>query len=138
MNDKTNKYAPPEHLLYAKVLAIGIKLGFIMLVISFILYMTGILPPLIPLDQLPKYWNLSAADFAKATHNPTGWAWVKDIGKGDILNLTGIVVLASLSAVSTLAIIPMFVRQREKALLVISVLLIAVLALSASNIIGGH
>lgn len=131
-----NKYASEEQLRYAKVMGTGVKLGFVMLVVSFALYMAGVLQPLVPVDQVSHYWGLSAAEYAKATGTPTGWAWVKDIAKGDMLNYVGIVVLASVSIVSSLTVLPLFARQGEKAHLVISVLLILVLLVSAANILN--
>ena len=103
MNDDENKYASPEALRYAKVLSFGVKLGFVTLVVTFLLYVTGILEPLIPVDQLPKYWGLSVSDYVKATGTPTGWGWVTGLDKGDMLNLLGIVVLviASLCMVTS-------------------------------------
>jgi hypothetical protein len=131
-----NKYASPEQIRFAKVMGAGVKLGFVMLVVSFALYMSGVLQPLVPVDQVSHYWGLSAAEYAKATGTPTGWAWVKDIAKGDMLNYVGIVVLASASIVSSLTLLPLFARQGEKAHLVITILLIAVLLVSAANILN--
>jgi hypothetical protein len=130
-----NKYASPEQLRYAKVLSLGVQAGFVILVVTFVLYLTGVLVPIVPVDQLPKYWGLSAAEFAQATGTPTGWAWVEQIAKGDVLNLLGIVVLASISAVSSLAVVPIFARRGDRAHVVISVLLVLVLAISAANIL---
>lgn len=134
MNDP-HKYASPEQLRYAKVLSAGVQAGFAILVVSFVLYMAGVLAPVVPVDQLPRYWSLSAADFAKATGTPTGWDWIRQIGKGDMLNLLGIVVLASVSAVSTLAVLPIFARRNDTAHVVISVLLVLVLAVSAADVL---
>lgn len=131
----SNKYASPEQLRYAKVLSLGVQAGFVILVVCFILYLTGILVPLVPVDQLPKYWGLSAAEFAKATGTPTGWAWLAQVSKGDMANLLGIVVLASVSAVSTLAVSPIFARRGDRAHVAISLLLVLVLAISAANIL---
>ena len=131
-----NKYASPEQLRYAKVLSVGVIVGFVMLVVSFFLYVTGILKPLVPIAEIPKYWSLPADQFVKVTHSPTGWAWITEVGKGDILNLVGVAVLASVSIVSTLAVLPIFARTREKIQIVISVLLIAVLVFAASNVLA--
>jgi ABC-type Na+ efflux pump permease subunit len=130
-----HKYASPEQIRYAKVLGAGVQTGFVLLVLSFLLYLTGVLQPLVPIDQLPKYWGLPVADFVKATNTPTGWGWVALIGKGDMLNLVGIAVLAGISAVSSLAVLPIFARRGEMAHLVIAVLQIVVLVVSASNIL---
>lgn len=131
----SNKYASPEQLRYAKVLSLGVQAGFVILVVCFILYLTGVLVPLVPVDQLQNYWGLSAAEFAKATGTPTGWAWLAQVTKGDMANLLGIVVLASVSAVSTLAVLPIFARRGDRTHVVISLLLVLVLAVSAANIL---
>jgi ABC-type Na+ efflux pump permease subunit len=133
--DDSHKYTSEEQLLYAKVLSIGVKVGFVLLVVSFGLYMFGVLKPLIPIHQMPKDWHLPVREYVKATGTPTGWEWVKMIAKGDMLNLVGIVVLAGISIVSTLALLPIFARRGEKALLIISILLIMVLLVSASSIL---
>jgi hypothetical protein len=133
---EVNKYASPEQLRYARVLSAGVQLGFVMLVVSFVIYMTGVLPPLVPLEELPRYWGLPVGEFVKATHTPTGWGWLAQLGRGDMLNILGIAVLAAISAVSTLAVLPFFARRGELAHLVISILLIAVLVLSASNVLA--
>jgi hypothetical protein len=116
----------------------GVKLGFILLVLSFTLYMTGVLKPLVPVDQVSHYWGLSAAEYAKATGTPTGWGWLKMVARGDILNYVGIVVLASVSIISTFAVLPIFWRKGEKAHFAISLVLIVVLLASASNILSMH
>jgi len=133
--DDSHKYTSEEQLIYAKVLSIGVKVGFVLLVVSFGLYMFGVLKPLIPIHQMPKDWHLPVREYVKVTGTPTGWEWVKMIAKGDMLNLVGIVVLAGISIVSTLAVLPIFARRGEKALLIISVLLIVVLLVSASSIL---
>ena len=61
---------------YARWLALGARIGFVALVISFFIYLFGIIPPGIPPTELPKYWSLPVADYLAATHAPTGWNWV--------------------------------------------------------------
>ncbi len=134
----SNNCASPADLRYAKVLDIGVKAGLVLLILSFVIYVSGILPPLIPFESLPMYWGLSAKEFAKATHMPTGWGWLSLIGKGDILNLMAIVFLAGVSAICSLAVLPIFARRRELAQLFIAVLQIVALVLAASNILAGR
>lgn len=136
--DTSNKYASPEELRYARVLDIGVKVGLVLLILSFVIYVSGILPPLIPFESLPMYWGLSAKEFAKATHMPMGWGWLSLIGKGDILNLVAIAFLAGVSAICCLAVLPIFARRREMAQLFIAMLHIVVLVLAASNILAGR
>lgn len=130
------EYAPPEQLRYAVILGIGIKVGFALLVLSFLAYVSGLIEPLIPLDQLPKYWGMPVQDFVAATGTPTGWGWITQVGKGDMLNLVGIAVLAGISILSSVATLPIFNRRRERAHVVISVLLVLVLMVAASGLLS--
>lgn len=133
--DTPSKYASPEELRYARVLDVSVKAGLGLLILSFAAYLSGILPPHIPFDQLPKYWGLPVKEFVKATNTPTGWGWLSLIAKGDMVNLVAIAFMAGVSAICSVAVLPIFARQREKAHLVIAVLQILVLVLAASNIL---
>jgi hypothetical protein len=134
--ESPNKYASPEEMRYARVLEVGATVGLVALALSFVIYLLGVLPPLVPLEDLPKYWTLSAREFVQASHSPTGWDWLRLIGKGDILSLGAIAFLAGLSALCSLAVLPLFVRRGELAHAIIIVLQIAVLVLAASNLLG--
>ena len=88
------KEATQEQVLYAKILEKGMLIGLILMFITFALYVFGIMKPVIPLDQVSAYWNQPVHDYLVAIntnflhmeHLPTGWAWVKLVGKGDFLN----------------------------------------------------
>lgn len=133
--DTPSKYASPEELRYAKVLDVSVKVGLGLLILSFAAYLSGILPPHIPFDQLPKYWGLPVKEFVKATNTPTGWGWLSLIDKGDMVNLVAIAFMAGVSAICSVAVLPIFARQGEKAHLIIAALQILVLVLAASNIL---
>jgi hypothetical protein len=134
--DTSSKYASFEEFRYARVLDIGVKAGLVLLVLSFATYLTGILPPHVAFDQLPKYWGLPVSEFVKATNTPTGWGWLRLIAKGDIVNLVAIAYMAGLSAICSLAVLPIFARRGEKVQLVFAVLQIVVLVLAASDILS--
>ena len=53
------EYATEEQLLYAGILDVGMKIGFAILVVTFGLYMSGVMQPHIPVEELPKYWSMS-------------------------------------------------------------------------------
>jgi hypothetical protein len=131
-----SKYASPEELRYANVLDISVKAGLVLLVLSFVAYLSGMLPPHVPLDELPKFWGLPVKEFVKATNTPTGWGWLSLIGKGDLVNLVPIAFMAGLSAICSLAALPIFARRGEKVHLVIAVLQIVVLVVAASDILS--
>jgi hypothetical protein len=136
--DDPSPYAAPEQPRYARVLEACVRAGFLLLLLSFVLYLLGIPRPVVPLDQLPQYWGLPVDRFVEATHTPTGWAWLSMIGHADVLNLVGIAVLAGAPALASIAVLPVFARRREYALLTVALLQLIVLLVSASNLLTGR
>lgn len=124
----------PEQLRFAEVLHWCTLAGFLALVATFAAYMLGWLPPHVPLDQLPHLWNLSAADYLKATHTPAGWSWLMNLGHGDNAAQLGIAILAGCSIFCIMVIMPIYARSRNRIYIAISVLEIAVLAASAAGV----
>lgn len=129
---------PSEHLPYATVLHWSTLAGFIALIVTFVAYMLGWLPASVPLEQLPHLWNLSTAEYLKATGTPTGWSWLFMMGKGDSASLLGIAILSSCSIACIAAIIPIYTKARNTTYLVICTLEVAILLLSASGIFSTH
>lgn len=138
MDKKTR--ATEEQLAYAKLLDSGMKLGLIMLVITFAIYLTGILTPHIPVNDLPKYWGLPVYKYLELTGIHPGWSWLAMMNKGDFLNFFGIAFLAGVTIFCYIRIIPIFFRKKDSIYGVIAMLETIVLALAASGILksGGH
>lgn len=127
----------PQHA-YARWLGRGSRLGFGLLVAAFVAYILGLLPAQIAIESLPQYWNLSAAEYMERAGIPTGWGWLAFAGRGDMLNLVGIVVLAGCSVPCLAAAIPAFRAQGDRAFVWICVAEIAVLVLAASGFVSLH
>ena len=81
-----------EQHAYARLLGWGSHGGLALLVVAFLLYVTGILPPLIDVAELPRVWTLSAREIAEQEGHPAGWQWLALLHHGDIVNLLGIAV----------------------------------------------
>ncbi len=128
----------PEQTRYAAVLHWSTIAGFVTLVVTFVAYMLGWLPARVPLQQLPQLWNLSTAEFLKATGTPTGWSWVSMMHQGDFASLLGIAILSGCSIACILVIIPTYAKSRNGIYIVISILEIAVLVASAAGIFTRH
>ncbi len=137
-NDKAK--ASQEQLVYADLLGKGALTGLGLLVITFIVYITGVLPNVVPFDKIQSYWKLRVHDYIHQANSPTGWQWVGLLNNGDILNYIGIVVLAGMTLICYLRLIPIFVRKKDTTYLVITIIEIAILLLAASGILtaGGH
>jgi hypothetical protein len=128
-----------EALRYALLLDWGTRIGLVVLVLGFAAYVFGFITPLVSLDQLPQLWNKPVAVYLKATGTPTGWGWLGLAGKGDMLNLVGIAILAGCSLPPLLGLIPLYIKRRDYAYAVLCAAIVLVLVLAASGILsGGH
>ncbi len=132
--------ATEEQVLYAKILNVGMLVGLTGLVVAFVLYASGILEPLIPLEKVQTYWILSVHEYLEQSGIQAGWAWFGNLQFGDMLNFLPIAFLSLLTIVCYIAIIPGLIRKKDTAYVVIAVLEIIVLAVAASGILGtgGH
>ena len=146
-SEATTQEEQSEQLVYAKVLEIGMYIGLVILFITFGLYVSRAVAPAVPLEQVSNYWShgvhayLKAvnADFLHMEHPPTGWAWVGLLGKGDFLNFVGIAILAGVTILCYLAIVPTLLRKKDAAYLTMALLEVLVLVLAASGILAvGH
>lgn len=127
---------PAEHLAYARLLELGSQLGFALLVLAFAVYLFGLLPPLVPLEQLPGLWQLPSEQFRVRTHGTTGWGWVMNLAHGDVAGLVGVAVLASCSVVGLIALVPRYARLGDRIYVVLCLLQVLVMALAASGWLG--
>lgn len=129
-----------EQLLYARILGILSKTGLAWLVVSFTFYAAGFLPPVIPFEDLHRYWSLSREEYLKAAGIDTGWSWLYLIGHGDFLTFTAVAILAATTIVCYAAVIPSYLRRGDRIYGSLAVIEIAVLAIAASGILtaGGR
>ena len=123
--------------LYARWLERGARATFVFALATLALYLAGVLPPLLPLDELPRLWTLSAAEMMREAHAPGGWSWLHYVRYGDYLNVLGISLFALLSLVCTARMIPAFARRGERAQAILAALQVLVLLVAALNIFPG-
>ncbi len=140
MAEEKRTLATEEQLAYARVLNIMMLLGLAVMVITLIIYLSGVLSSFIPPQDIPKYWGMKSKDFIHMFHAPTGWAWLAMINKADYLNFVGIALLAGLTILCYLVILPILIRKKDTPYVVIAIVEVLVLALAASGILksGGH
>ncbi len=137
-----------EQRLYATILAAGMYTGLGLLLLTFALYIFGVVEPAVPIDRLETYWTLSVdrfnevinAEYLHREHGLTGWWWLSALGRGDYLNLVGIAVLSGVTVISFIGIIPVLIRKRDWVYAAIAVVEVLILVLAASGIlaVGGH
>ncbi|MBS3808657.1 MAG: hypothetical protein KGY38_00685 [Desulfobacterales bacterium] len=134
-----SKYVTPEQQLYAEMLEKGMYVGLLLLLLTFLLYATGIVDPYIPLDKIAEYWHQSSTDYLHKAGIPDGWGWVGFLGYGDFLNFIPIAILAAVTIFSYLTIIPILLRQNDKVYATLAGIEVLILILAASGLLkGGH
>ncbi|MCF6290381.1 MAG: hypothetical protein L3J03_05230 [Desulfobacterales bacterium] len=146
-NAKIQPTATEEQLLYASLLEKGMFLGLILLFVTFGLYVSGIMTPVIPLERISGYWNQSAHDYLVAINNdylqwdhlPLGWSWLKLIGRGDFINFVPVAILSGVTIFCYAAIVPGLFRRGDKAYAFIAIAEVVILSLAASGLLAvGH
>ncbi|MBM3567098.1 MAG: hypothetical protein FJX42_13415 [Alphaproteobacteria bacterium] len=132
-------YATREQLVYAAALDVGMKIGFGVLVVTLLIYMSGLLDSHIPVQDLPRYWGLPAAEYIHAADVPTGWGWIGLAHSSDYLNFVGIAFLSGVTIVCYARILPYPFKSRDYLFVGMAAAQIVVLLLSASGILEvGH
>ncbi len=131
---------PPEQLAYANLLFYGAWIGLLILILTYVIYSSGLLTPYIPISKIPDYWSMNVHDYVHKSQVPTGWGWLGILNYGDFLNFIGIAFLAGLTIICFLTLLPGLISRKDTAYVVICLLEVAVLTLAASGVFkaGGH
>ena len=113
-----------EHHVYARWLDIGTRIALVILIVTFLIYVLGLLDPLVPPQELARLWTLPVDRYVAASGAPTGWGWLGFLGRGDYLNVLGVALLATITLVCYARIVPLLPRlQALLAAIQIAVLL---------------
>lgn len=135
----TNKNVKEEQVAYAKLLDWGMKIGLLLLIITFIIYITGILSPQIPISDLPKYWKLKAHEYLSSAGLHPGWAWIKMVTKGDFLNFVPVAFLGAVTILCYIRVLPIFLKKKDIAYFIFALAECLILLLAASGFLHvGH
>ncbi len=132
--------APPEQITYANVLFYGCWLAILLMFITYVIYLTGLLSPYVPVDKLEFLWRKSVHYYVENANIPRGWGWVLLLNKGDFLNFLGIAMLAGMTILTYFLLIVPYLKKKDFIYTAIVITEILVLTLAASGIlvVGGH
>jgi len=128
-----------EQVRYASILEKGMYIGLLILLVTFAIYALGLLKPFIPKGNISACWSMSVHDYLECTNIKTGWSWLGMLKYGDFLNFIGIAILAGVTIICYLAIIPLLLKNNDKVYAVLAFLEVVILGLAASGILAvGH
>ena len=69
--------APREQIVYANLLTMGVWSGIFILFVTYLIYVSGLLSPHVPLETVPEHWGKGVDDYMAATGSPRGWEWAE-------------------------------------------------------------
>ncbi len=71
MNTQNKEDLQPsaEQIIYANLLVIGVWVGIIILVTTYAIYVTGLLPAHIDMSLIPQLWGKGVSEYLTLTHS---------------------------------------------------------------------
>jgi len=123
--------------IYARWLDAGTRIGFAVSLAAFLVYAGGLLQPWVPLESLPGLWGLPVDEYLRRTGAPTGWGWLALAGRGDYLNLACVALLAMVTAICYLRILPALMVLGERLQAAMAAAQILILLAAASGFFAG-
>ena len=70
----------PEQLLYANILLYLNLIGLFILLTGFTLYLTGVITPIVPIEELPRFWSLSLNEYMEKSNMPPDGCGYQTLG----------------------------------------------------------
>jgi hypothetical protein len=135
----TGLEAGPEQIRYANILEKGMFIGLLVLLVTFAVYALRIVKPYIPRAEISRFWGMNVHQYLEETHIPVGWGWLGMVNYSDFLNFTGIAVLAGVTILCFLSIIPLLMKNNDRLYALMALLEALILGLAASGILAvGH
>ena len=130
----------PEQIAYANLLFIGAWVGILIMIITYFLYIGGVLSPHVEVSLITQNWDKGVDEYLQITNSPHGWKWLSLLTKGDFLNFVGIVLLAIMTIICYLLLIAGYKKRKDWIYFFIAVMEVVVLVVAASGILGagGH
>lgn len=128
--------ASPLQLKYADMLFYGCWGGLALMIVTYTLYVSGIMTPFVPLEKMTEYWKISCHDFLGQSGVVPGWWWVGQLARGDFLNFLGVAFLAGLTVICYIPLCLGYLKKKDMTFATIAFLEIVVLLLAASGIFG--
>lgn len=131
---QNNVDVSPERSNYANILLICSWAGIFVMVVTFLLYMSGLFNPIVKPSDMPLYWEMNVHQYALVTHAPSGWNWLGLINHSDYLNLVGLAFLGIVSILGYLSLLVAYLRKKDIPYAIMVSLEIIVIVLAASGV----
>jgi len=122
---------------FARVEDTGSKLALAVLSVVFALYVFGVLAPIVPLQDFPSLIGGGAGAFTRDNGVPTGWGFLTQLDKSDMLSLAAMMLMVGVVFVAYIMLIPGLLRRKDYLYLIMVVLQLGVFVLAGGGWLGG-
>lgn len=131
--------AGPEQVLYSKILSTGMLIGMGLLLLTFLIYVSGIIDPYIPHSRVIDYSKMNIHDYLRRTEIQGGWSWIYMLRYSEFLNFIGIALLAGVTVICYVSIVPILLKNNDRVYAIIAIVEVLILAFAASGLLKvGH
>lgn len=121
--------------VYAQTMAWVARVSLAVLVLGFVLYLSGAIPAVVPPAKVAAALHEDAHAYAVHHGISTGWGWLAQLGRADMLSLGGLVLLILAIVSANVALVPLLLARRDFLYLALVLAQLAVFAVAASGLI---
>ena len=121
---------------FASVLIWIVRIGLIIMTVSFVLYVSGSVRSSVAPDEVPDYWHLDSCEYRDAAGGHQGWQWMRDLGNGTTLAFAGLIFFPASIIVAVAIAAFLYLRHGVRRYAIISALLAIVLTVAATGVIS--
>jgi hypothetical protein len=125
-----------EQSVYARLIEGLTHVATLLLLLTFGVYVFGVLEPHVALERLPQLWDQSLQRYLQLSDTHPGWRVIERLGRSDVMNLVGVGLLSSAPALSLLVLLPNQLRRRDWAQAGFCLGLVALMLLAAAGLPG--
>lgn len=139
---QSNQQLRKEQMVYATLLSFGVKTSLQALTLALVVYVSSIFFSFAKNMNAVPYWHLPLNQYHSAVglqiHG--GWMWVTQLPPLELLSLTTVIYLASITIFCYMKIIPVFLKSKDYVYTILATAEVLVLLLAASGVlnVGGH
>ena len=133
--DITRESPRRPRFIYARILKALLPSAFTLCALSFLLYLSGLVAPLVALRDMHTVWKLDAASALRATGLTPGWSWLSHWYASDMLCMIALALLAAVTPIACAFTSVQYFRRNERALGLIALLQFIILTAAMSGIL---
>ncbi len=121
---------------YADTAGLGVRVALPLLIVTFGVYVSGLLPARVSMEEMARHWSRPAAEYLAAQGLRGGWSWLGLLNRGDFLNYVPVALLGLVTVAALLRAMAVYVRGGDRLAAAVCAAEVFILLLSVSGILA--